>query len=399
MVRILETTSKLESEREIRLYPELPGVAVELLAEEGDLVVEGAILARLDHRTEDLEVRDAEVGLSEAKDAQGLAELAITEGEANVKSAALAARQAERDYERDLTLSQSSDVANPLSKQALEARLLARENALHAEEQAKLELERRRAQLESSRTAISRAEVTLERARLARSKKELRAPFAGVIAERRIRVGDNVGTAEHAFVLSDTERLRAVFARPQEELALFSPVGQRATAAEGDFHLTLTATTEAYPGRVFEGWIERISPTIEADSGQFRVVARLRPAAGPAEYEDGPRSPLLPGMLVRLKIATDRHPSALVVPKRALRREGERRYVLRLDADDPGTLRVRRIDVEEGFSDAERVEVVALSGETLRPADRVVLVGSRELADGDQVRLEADPAAQLPGTE
>ena len=48
----------------------------------------------------------------------------------------------------------------------------------------------------------------------------------------------------------------------------------------------------------------------------------------------GPR--LLPGMLVRMSIVTDRHADALILPKRAIQREGERLFVLAVDAVQAG---------------------------------------------------------------
>ena len=392
MVHVLETTSKLESEREVSLFPRLPGTAIEVLAEEGDVVDQGTVLARLENRDELLAARDAEVAVQEANDRLLLAELAVEEAIAEIDSVAKTARQAERDFERDQRLFDSSDVANPLSKQALESRLLERDNAQHAEEQAKIIHRRRKLEVEQAKTALARAELAAEVAQENLSKKELVAPFDGVIALRNIRVGDNVGTAEAAFVLTDTENLRAVFARPQEELAMFSRLG-----ATGEGGLTIRATAEAYPGASFVGYVERISPTIEADSGQFRVTARLA-------TETGSEARLLPGMLVRMRIITERHANALVVPKRSMRREGERRYVLKLEDVEGTEAVVRMVNVDEGFEDDDSVEVVPLQNGALAAGDRIVLVGSRDLIDGDTVRIEnagedGETAEEIPEVE
>ena len=400
MTRLLETTSKLESEREIQVFPRSAGVAVEVLAEEGDQVEAGAVLARMDDRDEVLAVRDAEVALAEARNNRELARLAVNDAEERKKASANSARQAERDYERDRQLAESINVASPLSKQALEASQLARDTARTEEVQAEIAWNRTREEEKRSVTAIDRAQVALERAQLALEYRRILAPFGGVVAQRTLRVGDSVSTAEAAFVLTDIEDLRAVFARPQEELSLFSGV---APGADGH-RLTLTATAEAHPGVTFEGYIERISPTIEADSGQFRVTARLRP------HED-PRAVLLPGMLIRMAIVIERHTEALVVPKRALRREGDRRFVLAVVAEPSaeGTGRVRQVDVLEGFSDDEYVELLAVDrppvdDPELGPAPAlaaelpVVLVGSRDLVDGALVRID-DPNAPAPGVE
>ena len=66
MVRTLESTTVVESEKEIKLYPRASGTLVELDVEEGDAVVAGAVLARLDPREAQAKVDEARVALKEA---------------------------------------------------------------------------------------------------------------------------------------------------------------------------------------------------------------------------------------------------------------------------------------------------------------------------------------------
>ena len=391
MQSILEVTSRLESEREITLQPELSGTAIEILVEEGDLVEKGQVLARMDRRDETLALRDAEVALQEALDGKVLAELAEEEAVSQVANMAGAAEQAARDYGRDLKLSESRDVVSPLSVQALEAKKLESENALHAKEQAEISLRRKGLDIIAADTRIARAKVSKERAQLTLTKKDLVAPFKGVISRRNVRLGDSIGPSTEAFVLTDIERLRTVFSRPQEELALFAEAGTHSTASAGSLEeagdkLKLSASAEAYPGKEFEGWVERISPTIDADSGQFRVFARLRP---------DPEVVLLPGMLLRMKIVTARHENTLVIPKRALRRQGDKRFVLVVDpAPGEPSRPLRRVDVREGFQDDTHLEVIPFNPEELTEGMQIVMVGSRELKDGGRVKVEnSEPSA------
>ena len=376
MERVLETTSKLESEREIQVVPRIAGIVQALHAEEGDLVEVGAELCTLDDAEPALALKDAEVALEEAENALDALRLAVREADARVQRTQTALEQAVRDHERNQRLFQGEQVASALSLSALEASQLARDNAQADRVDADLRRERAQLDLAAGETAVARAAITLERARVTLAYTRITAPFAGVVAQRSVKVGDSVGPSTTAFVLSDTTLLRCVFSRPQEELELFARVGTQ----NGEGRLSLSATADAYPGRTFGGWIERISPTIEAASGQFRVTGRLECV------QDGGRVRLLPGMLVRLRIVTDRHADALVVPKRALEREGERRYVWVVRADQ-----ARRVEVAEGYSDATWVEVVPVAGAELAPADSVIVVGARDLAEGDAVRVDAAP--------
>jgi hypothetical protein len=98
---------------------------------------------------------------------------------------------------------------------------------------------------------------------------------------------------------------------------------------------------------------------------------------------------------VRLAIVTDRHADALTVPKRALEREGDRRHVLGVRDGI-----VRRIDVEEGFSDEDFVEVRSSSGASLAAGDLVIVVGGRDLHDGDAVLVDEEaPAPETAETD
>lgn len=390
MLQVLETTSVLESEREIQVFPRMSGVVVEVLAEEGERVLAGQVLARLDDADVVLGVRDAEVALSERENDAQIAELAIEEAKGLLESIRLATAQRERDYNRNVQLFEESET-KPLSRQEIEASRLELDRARGDEVQAEVTWRRRQAEQAAAQTAVARARVTLERARLLLDHTRVLAPFEGVVAERTVRLGDTVGSQQPSFVLTDPLAIRAIFFRPQEELGLFTR-----SDADGLERLGFRATTEAFPGREFSGDIERISPTIDEESGQFRVTARLH-----APEDGGPA--LLPGMLVRMRIVTDRHPEALVVPKRALRREGDRRFVLvalpagagaevgsqaETREGAAGEYLVGEVDVREGFADEESVEVLPGAHE-LGVGTLVIVVGGRDLAPGDPVGVDA----------
>jgi len=440
MTQVLETMTKLESEREVELFPRTTGTVVELRVEEGDPVNEGDVLAVLDERDARLSERDAQVAFDEAKNTAELSVLAVAEARARMESAELTAIQTERDYDRNIKLFEGEEVVSSVSQSALEASRLERDRAQHDHRLAVLAHQKSQLDEKATQTAVERAALSLDRARLALSYCQIQAPFSGVIAERRIRVGDSASSAQAAFVLTDTENLRTVFFRPQEELSMFQgPANGHGSGTS----LEVTATAEALPGEIFEGEVERISPTIDRDSGQFRVTARLHPE----DASGGSR--LLPGMLLRLEIVTDRHPEALVVPKRALRREGERRYILVIEPlpedgeppaedetdeqyvaqegteSDPAPAeaektresespegestapernedirKLRRMEVEGGYSNDELVEVFTLGDDVLEEGTPIVLVGSRDLDDGDLVDVgHEEKAPKTPDSE
>jgi len=256
---------------------------------------------------------------------------------------------------------------------------LARDTAKSEHETAKLGAERALSETHASKTAQEKLDLALKRAELELSYTDIVAPFAGVIAQRTVKTGDQVGPAMQAFVLTDAQNLRAVFYRPQRELALFQPAGN---LQDGLAAIEIRGSAEALPGVQFRGRIQLVSPSIDAQSGNFRVTVRLEPAT-----EKDAAHRLLPGMLVKLSIVTDRHPGALVVPKRALRREGESNLVFVVRDGH-----ARRVEVEEGYGGDDDVEILPRNGVALAAGEPVVVVGNRELEDGAEVELEGPPA-------
>ena len=371
MQRALETTTVVEAERHVVIQPQVSGLVVELVAEEGDAVRRGDVLARLDQRDSKAALEDARIALQEAKDSADSAEIARRDAEAQIEKTRLAFEQARRDHERN-------EKARMISALEIERLKLAMDTADQDRKAAELAKDRAVIDERATRTAITRAELAVDRAAVALSHTELVAPFDGVIAQRQVQVGDNVGPTAEAFTITDLTDLRTIFYRPQRELALFTALGltspDDATAGPSFEAIEVTAQAEALPGRTFTGRIERISPNIDATSGSFRVTVRLDVES------DGVR--LLPGMLLRLRLVTERHPDAITVSKRSLRREGDATILFVAEEG-----RARRVQVEEGFSGDDYVEVFPLDGSSLEPGMSVVVVGNRDLEDGKELEI------------
>lgn len=408
MLRILETTTRVESVNQVEIMSRSSGVVTQVMVEEGSRVELGQVLARLDARQATIAASDSECALQDSRAALPRLELATREAEARLATAKRSYEQVQRDFARNEKIATAGpDRPALLSDKDLDASRLARDNAQAEVANAELAVERSKLETENGKAAVRRAELSLERAKLDLSNTEITAPFAGVIATRHIKVGDTLSISSAAFTLTDPSRLRAVFYRPQRELDLFlsamSPAeslpesgGPKETTPRRTAELELFATAEALPGRRFRGRIERISPTIDPQSGNLRITAHLdgtpeTEPGHPARSENGPL--LLPGMLVRLSIVTERRPDALVVPKRALRREGDDNLIFVVRDG-----RAARIPIEEGLSDDSNVEVHPRDGARLEAGESVVVVGNRDLEDGGEVAVEGAAEATAAPT-
>lgn len=148
-------TTTLEAEREARIVAEVGGIVLEVLAEEGDRVRQGQVLARLDPDRARLEVQRAEATVG----------------------------RLENEYRRNSAL--------------LERKLVSREM-----------FERSRFDFETQRAALE-----LERLRL--RKTDIVAPFDGVVTERMVKQGQLLETHRAAFVIADFNRLQATLHVPE----------------------------------------------------------------------------------------------------------------------------------------------------------------------------------------
>ncbi|MEZ6021199.1 MAG: efflux RND transporter periplasmic adaptor subunit [Planctomycetota bacterium] len=381
MVRTLSVTRAIESEFEIDVLPRTSGTVVELLVDEGDPVAAEQVLARLDSRAAEASLRDVRLALEEARNNGPRLALAVREAEEQVQRAKLTHDQAARDYERNQS-------AGFVSSSDLEKRELSRDQAYRDWQGSALALDKARQEVDNQTEVIARAELAIEKAELELSYFEIRAPFDGVIANRMVGLGAAVGPSQGIFRLTDPTKLRAVLHRPQKELAFYQQAARLQEDA-GDT-LAIEARPEAYDNLAYAGRIRRVSPVVDAESGSVRVTVDLeQPAAGDS------RPPLLPGMMVRLSIVTERHPDALVVEKRALRREGELRFVWVVRGGN-----AQRVEVEEGLLGDDDVEVLPLGeGPFLTAGETVIVLGGRDLEDGQAVQVVGEDSGAEPAPE
>jgi membrane fusion protein (multidrug efflux system) len=181
------------------------------------------------------------------------------------------------------------------------------------------------------------------------------------VSARDLSVGDMAAVGQRAFQITDLARPKVLFYRPQRELSLLCD-GQ-----------PLTAISEALPGVVVRGRIERVSPVVDAATGTVKVTAALEP--------EGRVLPV--GLLMRVEVVLERREGVLLVPKEALLYETENLAVF-VARDGIA----RRLVLVPGLEDARHVE--ALNGSGLAEGDALIVVGADRLADGDPVEVAAE---------
>lgn len=211
------------------------------------------------------------------------------------------------------------------------------------------EYENARFQLEQMRLRHERAKIRLDHA-------TVRAPFDGVISEREVQVGARVGNNTKLFSLVSLQDMVA---------RVFVPGRYLPDVAKGQ---VATITSEFLPGRSFDGWVKRISPIIDPQSGTFKVTVGL----------NNPERDVLPGLFVKATIITEEKTAALLVPKRAIVYDGGNQFIFTVKEGE-----AHRLPLKQGFETAETVEV--LSG--LEEGDPVIVLGQSGLKDEAPVKV------------
>jgi len=306
VVDAIQATGQVEAVQAIEVRPEVEGRIVEILMREGAEVAAGQPLFRID---------DAEL-------------------KAQVDRAA-----AQRD----------------LARQALErTRLLVAQHAA-----ADADLERAEAAARSAQADYDLLRVRLERT-------VVRAPFAGIVGQRRGSLGDYVTTGTDLAPLSTVDPQRVAFAVPER----YATALRRGQAVE--FRVA------AVPGETFVGTVDFVSPAVELPARTILVKAVV----------PNRRRLLQPGMFVEARLATGVRPRAVIVPEEAILALQGKFYVWAV-VDGKATRR----EVELGVRTPGQVEIT--SG--VAAGEAVVVGGLELLQEGAPVAATEVPTRPAPG--
>lgn len=192
--------------------------------------------------------------------------------------------------------------------------------------------------------------------------RELRAPFDGIIATRRVEMGQLVeaGPAEPLLVLVNTDTVRVAVDVPEVDAVQLQP-GTR-----------VTIRAPSLPGDGIAAETTRTSWVLNQATRTLRVECDLA----------NPEGRLRPGMYVLARIQVAERPAALAVPKAALFTASGQSACWKIDATGMLVLQ----SVRTGLESAGEVEII----EGLAEGDEIVGVNPAAFRAGQRVdRLPA----------
>jgi membrane fusion protein (multidrug efflux system) len=310
-------TGSVQPERRADLRSEIQAVVLQVLRENGDAVRKGDLLVRMD----DTAIRDA-----------------LASADAASRASQQALDQANRQYERMKTLI-TSGMTSAVALDDAEGR----RNAALSEVEA------------------SKARVVLARQQLART--EVRAPFDGVVSDRKVSAGDTAQVGKEMLKVIDPASMRF------EGLVSADHIGAVRAGQAVSFRVN------GYGEQEFTGKVRRVNPAANATTRQVEVLVDFT----------GQKQPRLAGLYAEGRVETE-STSSLTLPATAVVRDGDTAMAWKVASD-----KLQKVKVAVGERDPRTGEIAVKSG--LAEGDRVIRYPSSMLKDGQTIQASTKPSS------
>ncbi|HEX8604827.1 MAG TPA: efflux RND transporter periplasmic adaptor subunit [Pseudoduganella sp.] len=254
-------TGSVQPERRADLRAEVSAIVLQVLKENGEPVKKGDLLVRLD----DTSIRDS-----------------LGSSEESVRNAKQVVDQAQRMLERNKTLRASGMT----SMQALE--------------DAEVRLNTAQSELAAVKARAVGARQQLDRTLV-------RAPFDGIVSERKVSNGDTAQIGKELIKVIDPHSMRFEGLVSADKIGVVK-VGQ-----------PVLFRVNGYPGQNFQGKVKRVDPAANAVTRQVEVLV---------EFSDSIQ-PRVAGLYAEGRVETESS-DALLIPESAMVQAGDDRYAWRV---------------------------------------------------------------------
>lgn len=389
----VSASGKVFPQTEVKISSDVSGEIVELLIEEGDSVVAGQLLARIDPDAYQSQVERGVAGVNSAKAQQANARSQIEQFRAQKQQIEAQLVNAREIHERNAKLKKEgvisdADFQQSLSNlRALEANSKAAEaNISAAEESAR-----------AARFQVESSEATLKELRTSLRRTDIFAPMSGIISRLNVEEGERVvGTIQ----MTGTEMMR---------IANLNAMEVRVEVSENDvprvtFGDEVEIEVDAYLDRIFRGRVTQIANSSTSTGVTDALTSdqvtnfEVRINIEPESYQDlltaSKPYPFRPGMSASVDIQTEKVNGALSVPIQAVTTREK-------DSDKKKT-KARQVAEREGEGEGQEEEeektkdlievVFIVSGDTVRMAsvktgiqDDTYIQVTSGLEEGDEV--------------
>jgi len=392
IIQSVSASGKIYPETEVKIKPDVSGEIVELPIQEGDSIIKGQLLVRINQSIYSSEVTRAEASMNQSRAGVSNARELVAQARAQMT-------RTQANYERNKDLFRNKVISRMEFEQS-EADYLS----------AKANYEAAAANVSGGGYGVTGAQANLSQARENLRRTIITAPTSGIISQLLVKKGERVvGTAQ----MDGTQIMT---------IADLGKMEVRVDVSETDItkvHIGDTSLVEvdAYRNQKFKGVVSRISVssvqlnnttsvTVSTDQVTNYTVhilllpgsyATLRAQAGAGKF------PFKPGMTAGVDIQTHRENNILAVPINAVTtRDWPDSLKKKKDLSgslgasdirqvvfvyDPATQKVKLRDVTTGIQDNEYIQVLSglKKGEVVVSAPYGTI--TRELENDKRVRV------------
>jgi membrane fusion protein (multidrug efflux system) len=305
-------TGSVQPERNADLRAELSALVLQVLKENGERVHRGDALLRLD-------------------------ETAIRDSMNSAEQASRAASQSLDQATRMLARQQTLRASGMASAQALEDAEIRRNNA--------------QSELAAATTRAVQARQQLQRT-------VVRAPFDGIVSERKVSSGDTAQVGKELIRVIDPDSMRFEGLVSADKIGVVK-VGQ-----------TVRFRINGYAGQDFAGRVRRIDAAANPVTRQVAVLV---------DFAGGARQPGVAGLYAEGQIESD-SVAALMIPEGALLRAGDKAYAWRVRDG-----RLNRVALTVGLRDPRSGQWQVRAG--LAAGEQVLRSAGAGFKEGQQIEL------------
>ena len=316
------------------------------------------------------EVLQSEAAIKVAMSMQVSAGAGVEESIAGQQRAKAQFERWKSEYDRMQALADAKTITPKLaeetelqfkSAQASQAEADAKlKSAKAAENEAAVAVEKAKADLHATKSHLTVAEADRDRVSVLRDYLQIRAPFDGIITERRIDAGHLVQPARSSaddplFVLIQADTIRLFIDVPEAEASL----------VETDCPAKITVS--AMGNAAFDGIVARTGWALQSGTRSLRCEIDVPNAEGK----------LRPGMYAQVELTVAERLDALTVPKTAIVVKDGQSWCVSVTAD--GSI-LRRV-VQTGIRSATDVEITSgLAGD-----EDILTANAAAFTDGQKV--------------
>ncbi len=223
------------------------------------------------------------------------------------------------------------------------------------------------AEFDAAQSKYAQKKAAVDNMRSVIDKKEIHAPFDGVAGIRTVNTGQMVKVGDPLVSLQTLDQVFVDFSLPQQEI--------------GDLTagLPVKVTTDAVPGREFDGQLTAVNPAIDPVNRSVTLQATL----------DNADHALRPGMFARVKVLLPQKNQILYIPATAVAYApyGNSVYIIEKKHDEKtqqDDLTIRQQFVRTGETRGDFVAVA----EGLKKGEQVVSTGVFKLRNGLKVVVD-----------